>query len=142
MASIPRCESPAVFSVFARLHVSSYLQIVGSKIIENRIFRASHCCANTAQDSKQGVTSAHRYGTVPYGRSSLHKSLKCDGAPNVPSFTCLSADKFGMSLECLSCTALGCRPTCSSRHLGNTWLRGLVYRKAGTTVDSVARLSS
>jgi hypothetical protein len=52
MASIPRCESPAVFSIFARLYVSSYLQIVGSKIIENRIFRASRCCANTAQDFK------------------------------------------------------------------------------------------
>lgn len=88
MASIPRSESPAAFSIFARLQVLFYLQIVGSKIIENRKTGVTLLCKHGSGAQARGHVGKRNSGTVPYGRSSLHKFRKCNGAPAVPCFTC------------------------------------------------------
>jgi hypothetical protein len=137
MASIPRCESPAAFSIFARLQVSSYLQIVRTKIIENRKTGVTLLCkhGSGAQASKgsRRHTTLVRYRTgealfTNSAKATMRRTYHVSPAPRPTN------------LQCLNRTALDCRTACSSRELGNTWPRGLAYHRAGIMVDSVGRL--
>ena len=97
MASIPRCNSPATFSIFARLQVLSYLQIVGSKIIENRTKGVTLLCRYGSGAQARGHFGAQLwYGT---GRAKLSSPIprkqRCVDRYHV--LHCFSADEFVMS---------------------------------------------
>lgn len=144
MASIPRRESPAAFSIFARSQVLSYLQIMRSKIIENRKTGVTLLCkhGSGAQASKgsRRHTTLVRYRT---GEALFTNSANATVRRAYHVSPALSADKFVMSQS----YRLWPSSSASSRELrthgkGSGVPKRWNYEIHGTRVISVARLSS